>query len=153
MFGTENVSAEANIPIIHSSLQMFWMAERGTDIVRSVTLLDTHAKGPSHLDALGPPRRTEVPTPRIAFVKEFLAKNHNFYGKTKITESPVAELFVFENTKCAKRLEVFVWTIEQVEVDEVWECVRGCGCGGGHREVPRGNIVRHRAFLLKVTDM
>lgn len=35
-----------------------------------------------------------------------------------VTASPVAELFVLENAKAARKLEVLVWSIKQVGLDE-----------------------------------
>ncbi|KAH7702595.1 hypothetical protein AAVH_30247 [Aphelenchoides avenae] len=111
------------------------MAERGTDIVRSVTLLHmrAHAWPLRHaVDPLGEPRRTDAPTPHSAFIKEWSRKEQLDRGET-ITESAVSELFVFENAKSAKKLEVFVWTLMQADDDAEFSL--------------------HYVFLLQVLDM
>lgn len=61
------------------------------------------------------------------FVKEWSRGQHIFLGKTT-TESTVAELFMFENAKLAKKLEVAVWTLAQ-------------------------HCTLHYAFLLQVSDI
>lgn len=97
---------------------MFEMTERGTDVVKSVTL--HHVRSferdatpvPLDVDLFGWPRRsTNVSTPHSAFVKERYRDGH-LYGYAT-AESPVADLFVFENAKLAKKLELFVWTVEE----------------------------------------
>lgn len=50
-----------------------------------------------------------------------------------VTESPFAELFLFENAKAAKKLQVFVWTVEQTK-------------NAVHDSL-------HYAFLLNVVDV
>lgn len=65
---------------------MFDMAERGTDIVRSMTLFC---------------ERLELTPLR---------------GACKFTTaSPVAEHFVFENAHSAKKLDIYVWSIKEVD--------------------------------------
>ncbi|KAH7691414.1 hypothetical protein AAVH_40070 [Aphelenchoides avenae] len=117
-------------------VEMFETAARGTDVVRSVTLIHTRLfeERPVRLadDLLGRPLCKEVPTPHNACVKEWSRVNHLIYGTTS-TESAVAELFVFDNPNLAKKLELFAWTIEQVH------------CSAG--------ISMHYAFLLRVVDM
>ncbi|KAH7711662.1 hypothetical protein AAVH_21019 [Aphelenchoides avenae] len=83
------------------------------------------------IDALGQPRRTDAPTPRNAFVELWLEDQH---FKDGFTESSGAEHFVFENAKAAKKLEVFMWTIAEVNEDEAQTGV-------------------NNVFLLQVLDM
>lgn len=93
---------------------MFEMAERGTDIVPSVSLLYARFHKASLLrrcvDSSGEPRHTDVPIPRSAFIKEWL---RSYNGRITSTESSVVKVFVFENVKSTKELEVFVWNTEQ----------------------------------------
>ncbi|KAH7721325.1 hypothetical protein AAVH_11181 [Aphelenchoides avenae] len=96
---------------------MFEMAEPGTDVVRSVTLLYKRALFevsplPDADKPLGRPRRTDAPSPHSAFIKEWSQQRLHDYDNT-IIESPAAELYVFENAKAAKKLDVFVWAIQQ----------------------------------------
>lgn len=49
------------------------------------------------------------------------------------SETPVAELFEFENAKTSQKLEVFVWTTEQMHGD--------------------GETSLHYAFRLQAADM
>lgn len=97
------------------------MAERGAKVVRSVTLLHQDSPLSHAVDPLGHPRRTDAPTPDSAFIKER-------YDGTTFNESK-AELFVIENAKASKKLEVYVWTV-----------------GDGDDDV-------QTAFLLQVVDM
>lgn len=109
------------------------MTGRGTDIVRSVTLLYTRTiEAPLRLNAdpLGQPRRTDFPTPHSSFVEDCLERRA--YGTTT-AESTVAELFVFKNTKSAKKLNVSVWPIEHKDEDGMFDL--------------------HYAFLLQVIDV
>lgn len=117
---------------------MFETTERGMDAVRSVTLLYERPRNAStlrHSDhALGQPNRAGLPTPHSAFVKEWCRRDPCLYhSPISTTESAVAELFLFENARSAKKLEVFVWTVEDV-VNEV-------------------RISLHYAFLLQVADV
>lgn len=117
---------------------MFEMTERGTDAVRSVTLLYERPGEASPLrrfdDAFGQPRHTDVPTPHSAFIKEKYRTDQCFYhSPISTTESSVAELYVFENVKSVKKLELFVWTIEEVE------------------DAAQTNL--HYAFLIKVAGI
>lgn len=118
---------------------MFEAADRGTAIVASVTLLHARYKEASHLrhavDPLGQPRRTEAPKPHSAFIEEWSRKQKRFDKRTTI-ESTVAHLYAFENAKSEKKLEVFVWTLEQVSELE-------------DEDLP----ALHYAFLLQVSDM
>lgn len=111
---------------------MFESAERGTDTVRSVTLLheryDEAWTLRHNIDPFGRPPRTDATTPQTAFIKEWIRKER--LRATRINESTVAEYFVFENEKSAKKLEVFVWPVRCVSV------------------LNRFSI--HYAFLLKV---
>lgn len=90
---------------------MFEMTERETGIVRSVTLGHKDLGGLPHsrqiVDPLGQPRRTGLPPPHSAFITEWL---RNQFGDATTTEPTAAKLYVFENTKSAKALEVFAWT-------------------------------------------
>ncbi|KAH7712426.1 hypothetical protein AAVH_20230 [Aphelenchoides avenae] len=102
--------------VTHLVYEAFEMAERGNEVVRSVTLLHERWGTASPLiptiDPLGPPRLVDVPTPRSAFLHGWYRSDH-LRGFTA-TEAPISELFVFENWKLAKKLEVFTWTIEHV---------------------------------------
>ncbi|KAH7712800.1 hypothetical protein AAVH_19874 [Aphelenchoides avenae] len=94
--------------------------ERGMDSVHTVTLLYERHGDASTLNLtvnpFGQPRRTGVPTPYSAFIKESYRRDQCIHpSASSATESPVAELFVFENVMSAKKLEVFVWTVEEVE--------------------------------------
>ncbi|KAH7707706.1 hypothetical protein AAVH_25062 [Aphelenchoides avenae] len=93
------------------------MADRGTDVTRSVALLHTRysAAWPLYrtFEPLGPPRRTDAPTPLVAFFEKWLMEAELGRDGVTTTEAPVAQLFVYENAKAAKKLEVFVWTIVQ----------------------------------------
>lgn len=100
---------------------MFERADHGTDIVRSVTILHLgsyFATPPFHnaVDAFGQPHHVAVPTPHSEFVKEW-SRNQSLDGRTT-TESTVADLFVYNNTKAARKVEVFMWTVQQVDEDE-----------------------------------
>lgn len=121
---------------MHSLLQKFEMTEPGTDIVESVTLIYESSGDLSRLseilEPLGHPRCSDAPTPRSAFVEEWTRERDQRFFDGTTTESPVAAFFVFENAKAAKRLEVFVWTLEQVDEDDVEDALV------------------HWAFLLKV---
>lgn len=123
------------IQMVHSSLQMFEEAERGTEIVRSVTLIYKRFGKASpflrNVEALGQPRRTDVPTPPSDFVKEWCRRSAH---GTTTTESTVAGLFVFDNVKLAKKLEVFVWSLEAVSTAPAYRTL-------------------HYAFMLQVVDM
>ncbi|KAH7716293.1 hypothetical protein AAVH_16292 [Aphelenchoides avenae] len=100
-------------PWIGKFIKIFDTAERGTEIVRAVTLITDYAyESPHHaVGALGQPRRTDAAAPHNAFVKEWLSSID--FGGITLTESSVAELFVFENAQAAKKLEVLVWTIAE----------------------------------------
>ncbi|KAH7706805.1 hypothetical protein AAVH_25970 [Aphelenchoides avenae] len=95
---------------------MFEAAERGKDVVPSVTLLHERPNNSAPLrhtaDPLGRPRHTEVPAPQSAYIKEWVRKMP-FYGRP-FTESTVSNLYVFENAKAAKKLEISEWTLEEV---------------------------------------
>lgn len=81
----------------------------------------------------GQPNRTGVPKPHSAFVKESYRQDRCLYHPAvSITESPVGELFVFENARSEKKLEVFVWTVEEVKNEA------------------QTNL--HHAFLLQVAE-
>lgn len=114
---------------------MFEAAEHGTNILPSVTVVykRDYDEFPLHRTdgPLGQPRRTDVPTPHSAFVKAWYSTDI----KGTITESPVAELLVFENVKVTKKLKIFVWPVEQVD---------NFGFGG---------ISLHYAFMLQIADM
>ncbi|KAH7707966.1 hypothetical protein AAVH_24781 [Aphelenchoides avenae] len=106
-------------------------------MVRSVTLVhersdDENLPQSDTVETLGQPRHTDVATPHSAFVKDWRSSVTEAYGVT-LTESSVAELFVFENAKASKKLDVFVWTIEQLRDD--------------------ASTALHYAFLLQVVDM
>ncbi|KAH7696266.1 hypothetical protein AAVH_36667 [Aphelenchoides avenae] len=105
-------------------------------MVRSVTLLHrrTGLVSPLHhdVDPLEHPQRTGVTKPHSAFIEECYSGAH-LDGYTT-TESTVAELFVFENAKSAKKLEVFVWTFDEECPDE-------------------GDDSLNYAFLLRVADL
>lgn len=115
---------------------MFERAERGTRVVPCVALLHKRYRDASPLrhtdDPLGQPRRTGVPPPQSVFFKEWLRQQNRRGTAIAATESPVAELFVFESTRSSRKLEAFVWTIEYVEYD--WPSL-------------------YYAFLLQVVDM
>lgn len=115
---------------------MFKTAERGTDIVRSVTFLHRRLD-PSPLrhsvEPLGQARRTDVPTPHSAFVKDWIRKEQRVHGGI-FTESAAAELHVFENPRAEKQLEIFQWTIEDVVEGDDW------------------SDLLHYAYLLQVVD-
>ncbi|KAH7678245.1 hypothetical protein AAVH_41856 [Aphelenchoides avenae] len=123
-------------PWIGKFLGLFETAQRGMEVVRSVTLLHTRFHNASHLrhrvDPLGRPYRTDVAAPPSAFLKEW-ALRWVKTDRSTITESPTAELFVFENVKSAMKLEVSTWTVHQV--------------------YGRGHSALHYAFLLKADDM
>lgn len=107
---------------------MFAASDRGTDIVRSVTLLYARTdESPLRHDVapLGEPRRTDASTPHSAFIGQWYRKEHP-YGT--YSASTVAELFTFENAKSARKIEVYVWAI-------------------GH-----GDSL-HYAYLLQIVDM
>lgn len=112
---------------------MFEKAERETNVVPSVALLHKRNPDVSPLhhadDPLGHPRLTGIPAPQSAFVKEWMRQAKR---SGTATESTVADLFVFENATLARKLEVFVWTIEYVKHDL---------------------SSLHYAFLLHVEDM
>lgn len=95
---------------------MFGKAERGTDTVQSVTLVQMlfHEEFRLDVDPLGQPQRSGVPIPHSVFVKEWLRER-----EFTITESTLAELFVFENAKSAKKLEVYAWSFELAGEDEL----------------------------------
>lgn len=109
---------------------MFESCERGTDVVRTVTLLHKRFFDDSPIfqpvDPLRLQRRANVPTPHNAFIKEWARREQE--QEIATTESPLAELFVIENAKAAKKVEVFVWTLQQ-------------------------QPSLHYAFLLHVSDM
>ncbi|KAH7704503.1 hypothetical protein AAVH_28309 [Aphelenchoides avenae] len=116
---------------------MFEAAERGTYIVRSVTLLHQRYIEASPLrhtgEPLGPPRRTNVPTPQSAFIKKWCRTQQLVYGtNATATESTAADFFVFESAKSGKKLEVYLWTVQQLNYN-----------------APRF----HYAFLLQVADI
>lgn len=129
------------VHIMNSSLQAFSSAERGKDIVRSVTLLHQYyADVPPSLpfvDPLGQPRRTAVPTPQSDFIEEWLLNAAQPHEGT-FTESTVADVYVFENAKAAKKLEVFLWPIVQSEALSPY---------------PGPSTFTHYVFRLQVTDM
>ncbi|KAH7668105.1 hypothetical protein AAVH_43059 [Aphelenchoides avenae] len=140
---------------------MFEMTEPGTDIVRSVTLLYKRplfevSPLPDADEPLGRPRRTDAPSPHSAFIKEWSQQRLHDYDNT-ITESPAADLFVFENAKAAKKLEVFVLAIQQDHNDE-YNDEHNDGYGVVTVTIPVTNTVTiteavHYAFLLQVVDM
>lgn len=106
--------------IIHLWLQMFKKVEPGTGIVRSVTLLHERSDGhvsPLHYipELLGQPRRINVRTPRSAFVNYNPAFDNSsfFRPEYRWPTSRRCPLFVFENAKSAKKLEVLVCTLER----------------------------------------
>lgn len=105
---------------------MFERAERGTNITPSVTLL-YQCKGVSPfrhtVELFGRPLRNDVPTPHNAIIKKW-SLGIGIY----VIESDVADFFQFENTKLAKKLEVFEWTLEE-------------------------RFGAHYAFMFKVVDM
>ncbi|KAH7705868.1 hypothetical protein AAVH_26925 [Aphelenchoides avenae] len=80
---------------------------------------------------LGQPHRTDVATPHSAFIKEWSRKQHSTHGWTT-NESTVAELYVFENAKSARRLELFAWRVKQMH--------------------EREQASLHYAFMLRVVD-
>lgn len=94
---------------------MFETAERGTDVVRSVTLLHLRFFDASPLrgmdDLFGQPRHTDIPIQHSAFVKDRSRRN---FPTNTYTEASNAEVFVFENANLAMKLDLFVSTIEQV---------------------------------------
>ncbi|KAH7711660.1 hypothetical protein AAVH_21017 [Aphelenchoides avenae] len=112
------------------------MAERGAKIVGSVTALHTGLgdESPSRyaVEPFAEPRCSDAPTPHSAFTREWLRNQDLAYGST-IVEPNVAELFVFENEKAAKKLEVFAWTFK--------ECFEG-----------RRSVLSY-TFLRQVVDM
>lgn len=83
------------------------------------------------VDPLGHPRRVDATAPQSAFIKEWASEKQ--LDDATITESAAAELFVFENAKSAKNLEVFVWTL------------------GEEYEGEQTSL--HYAFLLRVVDV
>lgn len=99
---------------------MFEAAERGTHVVQTVTLLHQRFGEPTPLphsfEPLGHPRRTDVPAPHNAFIKKWCQEQDEIGWNP--SESTVAELFVFENAKLAKKLEAFVWNLWTVEQGE-----------------------------------
>ncbi|KAH7709226.1 hypothetical protein AAVH_23517 [Aphelenchoides avenae] len=118
---------------IRTFIEKFEAAERGTNIIRAVTLAyrrDGKASPLGHaVGRLGQLRRIDVPTPHNAFVKKWFRCIAGF----TVTESPVAELYVFENAKSAKKLEAFVWSVEEVYRDS--------------------DISLHYAFFFQIVDM
>lgn len=99
---------------------MFEALQRGTDIVRSVTLVHTRRDTTRlrlAVEPLGRPRRSNVPRPCCAFVKNWLPEwmlclEGIGLDGIRATESKLSDLFVFENATSAKRLDVHVWTID-----------------------------------------
>ncbi|KAH7714033.1 hypothetical protein AAVH_18606 [Aphelenchoides avenae] len=123
--------------VAHLEYNMFETAERGTKIVPSVTLLHQRfgEASPMHHtgEPLGLPRRTDIPTPQSAFIKKWSRTEQLVYGtNATATESTVADFFVFESAKSGKKLEVYLWAVQQL-----------------NRNEPRF----HYAFLLQVVDM
>lgn len=106
------------VKIVRSSLQNFETAERGTDVFRLVTLLHKRSGETAPLrhtvDPLGKPRRTDVPTPRSTVFKQWSERAQVVDGVIT-TESPTANLFVFENAKSAQKLAVIAWSIEETK--------------------------------------
>ncbi|KAH7699309.1 hypothetical protein AAVH_33588, partial [Aphelenchoides avenae] len=116
----------------------FEKAERGTFIVRSVTLLhERRDKEPLRfaVEPLGQSRCTKAPTPHSSFIRKW--SRALLRDRMIVTESSVAELFVFENAKAAKKLELFVWTVKQGTDDE-WSVFID---------------FLHYAFFLQVVDL
>ncbi|KAH7698613.1 hypothetical protein AAVH_34292 [Aphelenchoides avenae] len=111
------------------------MADRGTNVVRSVMLLHQRYGAAWHLrrshEPLGQPQRMDAPTPHVVFFKKWLTEQDLGADGITTTESSVAQLFVFENETAAKKLEVLVWTIVQSGEDTSF----------------------HYAFLLRVVDI
>ncbi|KAH7696633.1 hypothetical protein AAVH_36295, partial [Aphelenchoides avenae] len=95
----------------------FKTAELKACIVPSVTLVHKrYGEGllvRRTVDFLGQPRRSAVTTPQRAFIKKFFRRERQ--QESTITESTVAELFEFESARLAWKLEVFAWTVEEVD--------------------------------------
>lgn len=88
---------------------MFKKVESGTEIVRSVILLHRRVSPLYHItELLGQPRRIDVPMPHNTFAKPW-SRGREYRRPTAET----CELFVFENAKSAKKLEVLAWTVER----------------------------------------
>lgn len=104
-------------------LQMVERAERGTNTL----LYQRNEVSPYRhtLELFGRPRRTDVPTPHSAIIKKWVGDKRPW---VYTTESAVADFFEFDYAKLAKKLEVFVWTIEE-------------------------RTASHSAFMFKVVDM
>ncbi|KAH7712430.1 hypothetical protein AAVH_20234 [Aphelenchoides avenae] len=122
-------------PWIHRFIETFETAERGVEIVRTVSWLYKRygdASPLSHgVEPMRQPRCTDAPTPHSHLVKEWVQDETDDGIPTN--ESTAASLFVFENATLAKKLGVFVWTIEQGNDED--------------------QTVLHYSFLLKVDDM
>ncbi|KAH7699674.1 hypothetical protein AAVH_33221, partial [Aphelenchoides avenae] len=105
-------------PWIRKFAENFETAERGTDVFRLVTLLHKRSGETAPLrhtvDPLGKPRRTDVPTPRSTVFKQWSERAQVVDGVIT-TESPTANLFVFENAKSAQKLAVIAWSIEETK--------------------------------------
>lgn len=113
---------------------MFKATERGTNFVQTVTLLHRSVwTWPlrNAIGTLGEPLRTDIAPPHSAFIEKWCRGGHS-PGCT-LTESPVASLFVFENAKAAKKLEIYAWTAVETS-----------------NTTP---ISLHYAFLLMVVDI
>ncbi|KAH7709989.1 hypothetical protein AAVH_22719 [Aphelenchoides avenae] len=127
-------------PWIRKFVEMFETAGPETGIVRSVTLLynrfgeDTSSL--LDLKPLGQPCSTDIPKPHSEIEERLQERRRN---RWIIAESPVAELFLFENAKLAQKLELLVWTIEQPH--------------GYHGTTGFPLDYMHYAFLLRVVDL
>ncbi|KAH7702241.1 hypothetical protein AAVH_30605, partial [Aphelenchoides avenae] len=125
-------------PWIGKFVETFEKAERGTDVVRSVTLLHLRFRTVStlqHTEALGQPRRTDVSMPHNEFFVNWLCSVCRQHAPLRPSNINQCELFVFENAKAAKKLEVLVWTVVTVKIDH------------GHEPA------LHYIFRLQVVDM
>lgn len=106
-----------NICHVHlNTFQMFEAAECGTEIVQSLTLLHLRYSRQA-IDPHGQPQPVDMPTPHVAFLKDWARKQYALRGITTV-ESNIAKHFVFENVKSEKKLELFVWTVKEAFRDE-----------------------------------
>lgn len=83
------------------------------------------------LGELRPVVVTESPTPHSTFLKEWSREVRRIHG-IAMTELSVADLYIIENARSSKNLEVFLWPIDDVQNGELQTV--------------------HWAFLLRVVD-
>ncbi|KAH7699580.1 hypothetical protein AAVH_33314 [Aphelenchoides avenae] len=105
---------------------MFETSNLGAKIVSSIIIVCAHDFDgvPIFLKRiLGAPQRVGLPAPQCDYLTDFRSR------RTSVTVESTAELFVFKNTKAGKRLDVYKWTAEEV------------------------NIMRRELFLLQIVDV